>query len=235
MAQTSLFVCLCVCACVAESEWKSSPARWAPVITGWDSFLIILSNINPVGWCRPSCGLMDNVITARTLSHPHSSTHFTAFYTRFLPLSSPSALALIFLSLSLTTTQLSHSLPLCLCPFSSSPFSTHYFSHSHACSLWKKKKKKRQSGSKRKKSKNVIGLLKMIKSVVGIRKQSNTAQKASLGEKRKERQSKFKSSCCCLWTESYWGGAFLVWTTFMATKGKKTTFVRSHRKLRLEY
>lgn len=39
--------------------------RCAPVITGWDSFLIILSNINPVGWRKTSCSLMDNVITAR--------------------------------------------------------------------------------------------------------------------------------------------------------------------------
>lgn len=58
-----------VFACVAAREWKSSSARWAPVITAWDSFLIILSNINPVGWCRPSCDLMDNVITARTNPH----------------------------------------------------------------------------------------------------------------------------------------------------------------------
>ena len=86
MAQTSLFVCVhvLVWACVAESEWKSSSARWAPVITGWDSFLIILSNINPVGWCRPSCGLMDNVITARNHHPTPTSPLLQPFYCSLL-------------------------------------------------------------------------------------------------------------------------------------------------------
>ena len=117
-------VCVCVGACVAESEWKSSPARWAPVITGWDSFLIILSNINPAGWCRPSWGLMDNVITARVPSNPHFSTHSTALHTRFLPLPSPSALSQILLPLSLFSTRPSHHHPPLLCHC----LSTHVFS-----------------------------------------------------------------------------------------------------------
>ena len=158
-------VCVCVCVC----EWKSSPARWAPVITGWDSFLIILSNINPVGWCRPSCGLMDNVITARAPSNPHFSTHSTALHTRLLPLPSPSALSQILLPLSLFSTRPSHSPPPPLSLlFYSSLFSTQYFNIPMLASC-KKRRKKGHSGSRR--VDLVRGLLKMIRRVVGMREQ----------------------------------------------------------------
>lgn len=94
-------VCVHLCArvFVTESEWKSFLARWAPVITGRDSFLIILSNINPAGWCGPSCGLMDNVITAGG-APPYTSARFALLYVSPLSLA-PSILSIMPLFLTL--------------------------------------------------------------------------------------------------------------------------------------
>lgn len=144
MAWTSLFVCVCL----AESEWKFSPARWAPVITGWDSFLIILSNINPVGWCRPSCGLMDNVITAKTPSQPHSSTFYCSLHPLPPSLLTHWTLSFSFLYRSFQHNSLPHSFSVSTLLLISFPYTV--FMPFTCLLLVKKKKKKRAVKNDRK-------------------------------------------------------------------------------------